>query len=69
MTVGANVTIQAGRAVPNDYEIVTPPELVLSKIPLALPTDGPLVVRNGTLQPLVPQPLVIYPIVPVRAVD
>lgn len=52
VVLGAHVTVQAGRAIPNGYEIVTPPGLVLRELPLGLPQKKPLVVENGTLRPL-----------------
>lgn len=52
VVLGAHVTVQSGRSIPNGYEIVTPPEQVLSRIPDGLPARTPLVVEHGALRAL-----------------
>lgn len=52
VVLGAHVTVQAGRSIPNGYEVVTPPELVLRSVPEGLPAKTPLVVKAGTLEVL-----------------
>ncbi|MCG3173060.1 MAG: hypothetical protein GMKNLPBB_01236 [Myxococcota bacterium] len=52
VTIGAHVTVQSGREIPNGVTIINPPEDVLQRIPAGLPTNEPLVVHEGTLVPL-----------------
>lgn len=52
VVLGAHVTVQSGRAIPNGYEIVTPPERLLSHVPKGLPERSSLVVSDGTLKTL-----------------
>jgi acetyltransferase-like isoleucine patch superfamily enzyme len=51
VTLGAQVTIQAGRAVPNDSLIVAPPGTFADEVP-AYPPGTLLTVRNGRVEPV-----------------
>jgi acetyltransferase-like isoleucine patch superfamily enzyme len=51
VTLGAQVTILAGRAVPNGLTIVAPPERFARALP-AFPEGTIVTIRNGTLEPV-----------------
>lgn len=48
--IGTGFWMASGRMVPNDYFLVRDPEHVLAKLPLNLPTDGPLIASGRTLR-------------------
>ena len=54
VTLGAQATIQAGRAIPNGSTIIGPPEHIALDLPL-YPEDSILTVRNGRVVPLDPR--------------
>lgn len=49
VVLGAYVSIESGRAVPNNYMIVPPKERVITTIPKDLPEKTPLMVQDGKL--------------------
>lgn len=55
VTVGAQVTIQSGRSVPNGSTLVTPPEQIAWSVP-EYPEGTLLVVRDGRVVPLEDRP-------------
>ncbi|MGE0133546.1 MAG: hypothetical protein AB7L91_04210 [Dehalococcoidia bacterium] len=51
--LGGGTFVQAGSAIPNDYQIISEAPGSLSKIPAGLAGRGPLSVADGTLRPSV----------------
>ena len=47
--VGADVTIQTGREIPNQAVLVKPPDGILRKVPADLKPGQPVWVKDGTL--------------------